>query len=249
MSGHSKWSTIKRKKGAADQKKGKVFGKIIKEITLAARSGGGDPDANPRLRTAVLAAKGVNMPADNITRAIKKGTGELPGQMIEEITYEGYGPGGVAILIYCATDNKNRTLPEIRLILGKNGGSMGTSGSVAYLFDSKGYIEIPTDQITEDQLIELVLEAGAEDITTEGDVFEVRTEPANFEAVREAVEKKGLTPSTCELTMIPQTTVSLDEGKATSMLKLMDVLEDHDDVQQVYTNFDISDEIMKKLSE
>ena len=249
MSGHSKWSTIKRKKGAADQKKGKIFGKYIKEITLAAKSGGGDIDANPRLRTAVYAAKSVNMPADNITRAIKKGTGELPGQMIEEVAYEGYGPGGVAILIKCATDNKNRTLPEIRLLLSKSGGSMGTTGSVSYLFDNKGYIEIPVDQISEDELIELALEAGAEDIKTEEDVYEIRTEPSNFEAVREAIQKKGLEPAECELTMIPQNTVSLDESKAAAMLKLMDSIEDHDDVQKVYANFDISDEIMKKLSE
>lgn len=249
MSGHSKWSTIKRKKGATDAKRGKVFSKIIKEITIAARSGGGDVDANPRLRQAIAGAKAVNMPADNMTKAIKKGTGELPGVTIEEVSYEGYGPGGVAIFIQCATDNKNRTLPEIRTMLSKGGGSLGTNGSVSYLFDNKGLIVIPTSQISEEALMDTVLDAGAEDMTVEEDSFEVVTPFDKFEDVRKAIEEKNLTPTTCELTMIPQTTIQLDENKGAKVLKLMDNLDDQEDVQKVYSNFDISDEILEKIAE
>jgi YebC/PmpR family DNA-binding regulatory protein len=248
MSGHSKWSTIKRKKGATDQKRGKIFGKIIKEITIAARIGGGDIDANPRLRQAIAGAKSVNMPADNMTKAIKKGTGELPGVTIEEVSYEGYGPGGVALFIHCATDNKNRTLPEIRAMLGKGGGSLGTNGSVSYLFDSKGLIVIPASQISEEDLMDTVLDAGAEDMTVEDDTFEVITSVESFEDVRKAVENKNLSPTTCELTMIPQTTIQLDETNAAQVLKLMDTLDDQEDVQKVYANFDISDEILEKIA-
>lgn len=248
MSGHSKWSSIKHKKAATDSKRGKLFGKIIKEITVAARMGGGDQSANPRLRTAVLSAKSANMPSDNIDRAIKKGTGELPGVSYEEIVYEGYGPGGVAILIEAMTDNKNRTVSEIRALLGKHGGSMGETGCVGWMFHKKGLLAIPKEQIDEAELMEIVLDAGAEDLATAGDVYEVLSSWEDFEAVRSAIEEKKLTTAMAELTMIPQSTIKLDEAKAKQVLKLMELLEDHDDVQKVHANFDIADEVMEVLA-
>lgn len=248
MSGHSKWATIKHKKGALDAKRGKVWGKIIKEITVAARMGGGDINANPRMRTAITAAKAANMPADNIERAIKKGTGELEGFSYEEVSYEGYGPGGTAILIAVATDNKNRTVSEVRSILGKNGGNMGESGCVNWMFAKKGVITISKDQIAESDLLELVLDAGAEDLAVHKDFFEVTTSLEDFETVKHAVEGKKLKPTLVEMTMIPQSTVPLNEDKARTMLKLMEALEDHDDVQKVYANFDIADEVMEAIA-
>ncbi len=249
MSGHSKWSTIKRKKGAADAKRGKIFTKIIKEITLAARLGGGDPDGNARLRTAILAAKDENMPKDNIERAIKKGVGEIGGaSSFEEVTYEGYGPGGVALLVEVLTDNKNRTVAEIRHILSKHGGNLGENGCVAWMFDKKGSILVNKKDIDEDALMELALEAGADDVREEEHEFEVITSPSAFEAVRAAVERRGLKPLSAAIGMVPQNTVQLDAGKAEQMLKLMEKLEDNDDVQNVYANFDIPDDIMEKLS-
>lgn len=248
MSGHSKWATIKHKKGATDAKRGKLWGKIIKEITVAARLGGGDLNANPRMRTAVDKAKASNMPNDTIDRAIKKGTGELEGVNFEEITYEGYGPGGVALMINAMTDNKNRTVGELRSILTKWGGSMGEVGCVNWMFHKKGMIVIPKEQIEEDDLMELAINAGAEDVHNLPDNFEVVTAPDDYEAVRMAVEKKHLKPTLAELMMVPQSTVALTEDKARSMLKLMELLDDHDDVQKVSANFDISDDIMEALA-
>ena len=250
MAGHSKWANIKRRKGAVDAKRGEIWNRISKEITIAARIGGsGDPDANPRLRSAIQAAKQNNMPNDNINRAIKKGTGEIEGAMIEEVTYEGYGVGGVAIIVEAATDNKNRTLPEIRAIFNKHGGNMGDTGSVAYMFDQKGIFEIPKEQIEEDELMELALEAGADDIKTEGESYEVTTPLGDFYNVKTALEGQGLEPTLSEATMIPQTNVTLDKEKAESILKLIDAIEDNEDVQKVYANFDIPDEIMDQLAE
>jgi YebC/PmpR family DNA-binding regulatory protein len=241
MSGHSKWHTIKHKKGALDAKRGKLFTKLIKEITVAARSGGGDPDANARLRKAVADAKGANMPNDTIDRAVKRGTGELEGVNYEEITYEGYGPGGVAIMIDSMTDNRNRTVAEIRHIFSKNGGNMGASGSVSYLFDKKGYIVVEKAARAEDELFELVIEAGAEDLRDDEDNFEIITSPENFDAVLSAVRGAGIEPQVAEVEMIPQNYVKLEGQDAKQMLKLMESLEDHDDVQKVSANFDISE--------
>ena len=249
MSGHSKWSTIKHKKAATDSKRGKLFGKIIKEITVAARMGGGDQSSNPRLRAAVASAKSANMPGDNMDRAIKKGTGELPGVSYEEIIYEGYGPGGVALIIEVVTDNKNRTVAEIRSYLTKYGGSMGETNSVNWMFKQKGILAVPSDQIEEPELMEIVLEAGAEDLSLEGDVFEIITAKEDFEAVKKAVDDKNLKTTLAELAMIPQSGVSLDEAKAKSMLKLMELLEDHDDVQKVHANFEIADETLEALAD
>ncbi len=248
MSGHNKWSTIKHKKGAADAKRGKMFSKLIKEITIAARMGGGDLEGNPRLRTAVLAARTANMPKDNIDRAIKRGTGEIEGVTYEEITYEGYGPGGVAVLLEALTDNKNRTVAEIRHIFDKYNGNLGESGCVAWMFDKKGMIEIASGSLTEDEVMELALESGAQDVTNAGETFEITTEPSDFEAVRKAVEHKGWKIELAEITMIPQTTVKLDGKKAEQMLKMMDVLDDHEDLQKVFANFDISEEEMLRAS-
>jgi YebC/PmpR family DNA-binding regulatory protein len=248
MSGHSKWSTIKHKKGKADAKRGKIFTKIIREITVSAREGGGDPDANPRLRAAVAAAKAANMPADNIKRAIQKGTGELPGQVIEEVTFEGYGPGGVAVIVETATDNRNRTVGDVRHLFDKYGGNLGQNGCVAWMFDKKGVIEVEAAKATEEQLMEIALEAGAEDIKESEGTFEITAPPAAFEAVRQALEAKGVPMSLAELTMIPQTTVHLDGKQATQMLKLMDALEDHEDVQKVSANFDIDASVMEQAS-
>lgn len=246
MSGHNKWSTIKHKKGAADAKRGKIFTKIIKELTVASKMGGPDPDANPRLRTAIDKAKSENMPKDNIERAIKKGSGGLEGVNYEETTYEGYGPGGVAVLVEVMTDNRNRTVSDVRSIFSKCNGNMGEAGCVAWLFDKKGLIVYPKS-IDFDTLFEAALEAGADDVTDEEGQIEVVTDPSAFIEVREALEKAGFKHESAEVTMIPQTMVKLDGKQAESMLKLMDRLEDNDDVQNVYANFDISDEEMEKM--
>jgi YebC/PmpR family DNA-binding regulatory protein len=248
MSGHNKWSTIKHKKGAADAKRGKMFSKLIKEITIAARMGGGDVDGNPRLRTAVLTARTANMPKENIERAIKRGTGEIEGVTYEEIVYEGYGPGGVAVLVEALTDNKNRTVAEIRHIFDKHNGNLGESGCVAWMFDKKGVIEIVAEGLTEDEVMELALEYGAQDVKKEGDAFEITAEPSDFEPVRKAVEDKGWKIELAEITMIPQNTVKLSGKKAEQMLKMMDILDDHEDLQKVFANFDISEEEMMKIS-
>ncbi len=244
MSGHSKWHTIKHKKGAIDAKRGKLFTKLIREMTIAARIGGGDPDANPRLRTAVDKAKGVNMPADNIKRAIQKGTGELEGSSYEEITLEGYGPGGVAVLIEGSTDNRNRTVSEIRHAFSKNGGNLG-GGSVAYLFKPKGYIAVSSAKTSEDKLMEIALEAGAEDIQTSGDLFEVFTTQHGYEHVLKAIKNAGIEPDSAEVGKYADNQIPLEGQKAQQMLKLMEALEDHDDVQNVWANFDISEKEME----
>jgi YebC/PmpR family DNA-binding regulatory protein len=249
MSGHSKWSTIKRKKGAIDAKRGKIFTKIIKEITLAARLGGGDVEGNSRLRQAVMVAKDENMPKDNIDRAIKKGIGGGEGAAnFEELTYEGYGPGGAAVIVEVMTDNKNRTVAEIRHILSKHGGNLGENGCVGWMFAKKGSIVIDKKVIDEDTLMELALEAGAEDVKVEDDEYEVITETAAFETVKKAIDAKGIKHLEARISMIPSNTVKLDAGKAESMLKLMEKLEDNDDVQNVYSNFDIDEDVMEKLS-
>ncbi len=246
MSGHNKWSTIKHKKGAADAKRGKVFTKIIKEITVAARLGGGDPAGNPRLRTVIDKAKGENMPKDNIDRAIKKGTGDLDGVTYEETTYEGYGPGGVAVLVEVMTDNRNRTVSDVRSTFSKCNGNMGEAGCVSWMFDKKGLIVFSKGTDFE-KLFEAALEAGADDVVDEEEQIEVLTDPANFIEVREALEKAGFKPESAEVTMIPQTMVKLEGKPAENMLKLMDRLEDNDDVQNVYANFDISAEEMERM--
>ncbi len=248
MSGHSKWSTIKRKKGAIDATRGKMFTRLIKEITVAARSGGGDPDGNPRLRSAILTAKKENMPKDNITRAIKKGTGEIAGEVYEEILYEGYGPGGVAVLVECMTDNRNRTVADVRHYFAKSNGNLGESGCVAWMFDKKGLIQVDKKSISEDALMELALEAGAEDVVEEENEFQVYTAPETFDEVREALEKAGVKILEAAVSRIPQNTIEVTEEKpARALLKLLESLEDHDDVQSVHANFDIDDELMEKL--
>ncbi len=249
MSGHSKWSTIKRKKAATDAARGKVFTKYIKEITIAARAGGGDPDANPRLRTAIAAAKSVNMPAANIERALKKGTGELEGVAIEEVHYEGYGPHGVAILVECATDNRNRAANDIRHVFTKYGGSMAAAGAVSYLFRSRGLIVVEKSAVAEDALLEIVLEAGADDVQTGGEVFEVLTPPQALEAVREALAARDVPVQSAEVTKLASVQVPLGEHDAGGVLKLVEMLEDNDDVQKVYANFAIPDEVLAKLSQ
>jgi YebC/PmpR family DNA-binding regulatory protein len=247
MSGHSKWSSIKHKKAATDAKRGKIFTKLIKEITVAARMGGGDDSANPRLRTAILAAKSENMPKDNIERAIKKGTGELEGVNYEESIYEGYGPGGAAVLVESLTDNKNRTVADVRSIFGKNGGSLGESGCVAWMFDKKGYIVIESDAVVEDKLMEVALEAGAEDIREDDGSFEVITALGDFEAVKEAIDEAGIPHVVAEVTMLPQNTTNLAGKDAEQMVRLMEFLEDCDDVQKVYTNADIPEEVIDNM--
>ncbi|MFP4153391.1 MAG: YebC/PmpR family DNA-binding transcriptional regulator [Alkalispirochaeta sp.] len=241
MSGHSKWATIRHKKGAQDAKRGKLFSKLIKEITVAAKIGGGEEESNPRLRTAVLKAKAANMPKDNIDRAIKKGTGELGGDDYVELSYEGYGPNGVAILVDTLTDNKNRTAADIRSIFNKNGGNLGETGCVSYLFSRKGIIAYDTERYTEDQILEVALEAGAEDVTTGGDSIEVSTAPDDFETVLAALTAAGLEHSVAEISRVPETTVSLDDEGTRKALRLIDLLDDHDDVQEVATNLDIPD--------
>ncbi|MCK5203101.1 MAG: YebC/PmpR family DNA-binding transcriptional regulator [Desulfobacterales bacterium] len=247
MSGHSKWSSIKHKKAATDAKRGKIFTKLIKEITVAARVGGGDVDANSRLRTAILAAKNENMPKDNIERAIKKGTGELEGVNYEESIYEGYGPGGAAVLIESLSDNKNRTVADIRYIFSKSGGNMGENGCVAWMFDKKGYIAVENKAVDEEALMEAALDAGAEDIREDNSNFEVITAPEDFEAVKAAIDNASIPYSVSEVTMLPQSTTFLKGKEAEQMVKLMEALEDCDDVQKVYTNADIPDEIVNAL--
>lgn len=249
MSGHSKWATIKRKKGKLDAERGKIFTRHIKEITIAAREGGGDPDGNPRLRSAILAAKASNMPADNIKRAIQKGTGELPGVSYESITYEGYGPGGVAIYMEVFTDNKNRVVSEIRHILSKYGGNLGANGCVSWMFEKKGIVTVELDVVSEDTLMEVATEAGAEDILTESGSYEIITDQTNIDSVTSALEAKGIPMVSAEVTMRPTTTVKLDvESQAGSMLKMYELLEENDDVQKVYANFDIDEAILEKLA-
>jgi YebC/PmpR family DNA-binding regulatory protein len=247
MSGHSKWSTIKRKKGALDAKRGKIFTKLIKEITVAARMGGGDPETNPRLRTAIAAAKAENMPKDNIERAIKKGTGELEGTQYEELIYEGYGPGGVAVLVEVLTDNKNRSIAEIRHIFSKHGGNLGENGCVSWMFDKKGLLVFSKDQVSEDDVMAVALDAGADDIKETEKEYEVIVGPSEFEAVKEAFEEAGIPYLVAEISMVPQNTIALEGKDAEKMLKLMDALEDSDDVQNAYANFDISEAIMETL--
>jgi YebC/PmpR family DNA-binding regulatory protein len=241
MSGHSKWHTIKHKKGAADAKRGKVFTRIIKELTVAARNGGGDPGTNPRLRTIIADAKSVNMPADNIKKAIQRGTGELPGVTYEEITYEGYGPGGAALILECMTDNKNRTVGEIRHLLEKYNGNLGSSGSVAWMFSKKGYIVVDKAAADEEKLLNAVLDAGGDDLRDDGDSWEVLCDPSAFEAVRDAVKALGIEPASAQVAMLPQNYVKLQGKEASHMVKLMEALEDHDDVQHVWSNFDIEE--------
>ena len=245
MSGHSKWSTIKRKKGAADAKRGKIFTKLIKEITIAAREGGGDPGANPRLRLAIDNAKAANMPADNIERAIKKATGELEGVTYTEITYEGYGPGGVAMLIEVATDNKNRSVADVRHLFSKYNGSMGENGSVAWMFDRKGIIALPIQNKTEDEIMDIVLEAGAEDLQTEEDFFEVQTDLESFEAVRKALVAADLQIENASLQWIAKNTVSVNGEDAEKVMKLIEAMEDNDDVQNVYSNADFDEDLIQ----
>lgn len=245
MSGHSKWSTIKHKKGAADAKRGKTFTRVIKEMTVAARLGGGDPDGNPRLRSAIAEAKAVNMPKDNIDRAIKKGTGELDGGTIDEVTYEGYGPGGVGIIVEAMTDNTNRTTPEIRHMFEKYGGNLGSPGSVRFQFEMKGYFGVDKSAITEDRLMELVLEAGADDLQSDDESFEIYTRPDMFENVREALVKASVATTEAKLGLIPTNLVKVEESKVKQLMKLMEMLDDHEDVQSVSANCDIPDEFME----
>lgn len=246
MSGHSKWHTIKHKKGALDAKRGKIFTKLIKEITVAARTGGsGDVEANARLRKAVTDAKAQNMPNDTIDRAIKRGTGELEGVNYEEITYEGYGIGGVAVLVETMTDNRNRTVAEIRHLFSKNGGNLGEAGSVAWMFDKKGLIIVDKEAKSEDELFEIAIEAGADDVQDEGEVFEIYTAPENFDAVLDAVKAAGIEPQAAEISQVPQNYIQLMGGDAKAMLKLYDALDDNDDVQKVHANFDIDESEME----
>ncbi len=248
MSGHSKWSTIKRKKGAADAKRGKIFTKLIKEITVAARIGGGDAGANPRLRSAIVTAKSENMPKENIERAVKKGTGELEGTVYDEITYEGYGPGGVAILVDCMTDNKNRTVADIRHFFAKSGGNLGESGCVSWMFDKKGSLLIDKSVVSEDKLLDIVLDAGAEDVAEEENEFQVVTVPDDFSAVLEALESENIPLIESSISMIPKNVIEIiDEKAAKQVLTLLEKLEDHEDVQNVYANLDIPDEIMEGI--
>lgn len=247
MSGHSKWATTKHKKAAIDAKRGKAFTRIAKEISVAARMGGGDPEGNPRLRTAMLKAREENMPMDNIKKAIQRGTGEIPGAHYEEYQFEGHGPKGVAIIIKVQTDNKNRTVPEIRTILSKHGGNLGENGCVSWMFNQQGLITLEDTGLDENKAMELALEIGAEDIRLHGGGLDIITAPQDFHSVLEALKKKGIVPSFSELTMLPQTTVPLDGKDAQTMVRLMEALEDHDDIQHVYANFDIPDELLDSL--
>ena len=248
MSGHNKWSSIKHKKGAADAKRGKVFTKLIREITVAARLGGGDPNGNPRLRAAIALAKTENMPKENIERAIKKGTGELEGVSYEEASYEGYGPGGVAVLVDCLTDNRNRTVADVKHLFERFGGSLGEPGCVSYMFDKRGLIVIEKDKVDEEELLDLALEAGADDVKEEDSEYNVISEISDFENVKKAIDGAGLEYTFAEITMIPKNTVAVEGKKAQQILNLMQALEDVDDVSNVYANFDISDEVMEALS-
>jgi YebC/PmpR family DNA-binding regulatory protein len=249
VAGHSKWAQIKHKKAHTDAKRGKVFTKIVKEIAVAAKLGGGDPTGNPRLRTAIESAKEVNMPHDNIKKAIMKGTGELPGVVYEEYVYEGYGPSGVAVMIEVMTDNKNRTVPEIRFIMSKSGGSLGETGCVSWLFDNKGYILVDKSKASEDSVMSVALEAGAEDMKNDPgeDNFEIITDPEHFSAVKSALEESSIPIESADITMLPKNYVVLDEKGAEQMLRLMEALDDHDDVQNVYANFDIPEAVADKI--
>ena len=247
MSGHSKWATIKHKKGALDAKRGKIFTRLIREITMAAKTGG-DPEKNPRLRTAVTAAKAENMPADNIKRAIQRGTGELPGVSYDEVLFEGYGPGGVALLVEVSTDNRNRTVSDIRHAFGKNGGNMGEAGSVAWMFHKKGSIVVPKAAVAEDKLMEIVLEAGGEDLRDDGDNWEVLTDPNAFEPVKAAIEKAGIKAEHAEIGMLPQNYVKLEGHAAGTMVRLLEALEEQDDVQHVWSNFDVDAKTLEEVA-
>jgi YebC/PmpR family DNA-binding regulatory protein len=249
MAGHSKWAQIKHKKAHADVKKGKLFTKIVKEIATAARLGGGDPAGNPRLRLAIEKAKAMNMPQDNVRKAIMKGTGELPGVSYEEYTYEGYGPGGVAVMMQVLTDNKNRTLPEIRHVMTKHGGSIGETGCVSWMFQQKGYLLVNKEAVSEDAVMHVVLESGAEDMKNDPEEvhYEIITSPEDFNTVKEAVQKAGLPVASAEITQLPQNYIVLDENSAEQMIKLIETLEEHDDVQNVYANFDIPDSIAEAV--
>src|SRR2546421_9163535 len=248
MSGHSKWATIKHKKGALDAKRGKIFTRLIKEIGIAAKNGGGDPDSNPRLRGAIVAAKAENMPADNIKRAIQRGTGELPGATYEEFSLEGYGPGGVAILLEINTDNRNRTVSEIRHVFGKNGGNMAEAGAVSWMFHKKGDIVVFKSAAKEDDLMSIVLDAGAEDLRDDGDNWEVLCEPAAYDAGLEAIKKGCFEPVSSSVSMIPQNYIKLEGAAASQMIRLMEALEDHDDVQNVHSNFDIDQKLLEEVA-
>jgi YebC/PmpR family DNA-binding regulatory protein len=248
MSGHSKWSSIKHKKAAKDARRGKLFTKLIKEITVAARMGGGDINANPRLRTAVLTARANSMPNDNIDRAIKKGTGELEGVSYEEVVYEGYGPGGAAIMVQVLTDNKNRTVSEMRRLFTKHGGNLGENGCVSWMFDKKGLITVEKGSVDEDQLMMIALDGGAEDVREDDGIFEILMTPESFEKVRDRLEREKIPMATAQVTLLPQSTVTLDQHAAEQTLKLTEELEDHDDVQSVAANFDIPNEILEKAS-
>ena len=248
MSGHSKWSSIKHKKAATDAKRGKIYTKLIKEITVAAKAGGGDLDVNPRLRTAVANAKAQNMPNDTIERGIQKGTGQLPGVDYEEITYEGYGPKGVAIIVEVVTDNRNRSTADLRFILSKNGGNLGERGCVSWMFDKKGLLVVDKDKADEDELMMIALEADAEDVKAEDDSFEIITDPGDFESVKSAIDEAEIETVLAEVSMIPQTTVKLEGEEALQLLKIMESLEDHDDVQNVYSNFDIPDDMIEEAA-
>ncbi len=247
MSGHSKWHSIRHKKAKVDAQRGKMFTRLIKELTVAARMGGGDPESNARLRTAMATAKAANMPADNIDRAVKKGTGELPGVTYEEITYEGYGPAGVAIMIDTMTDNKNRTVAEIRHMIGKHGGNLGANGCVSWMFHTKGIITVDAEGVDEDKLMEIAIDAGAEDFSNEDGVFQITTDLAGFEEVRSTIEAEGIDMARAELSKIPENTVEISEKDAAKVIRLMDALENQDDVQNIYANFDIPEEILEAL--
>ena len=249
MSGHSKWATIKHKKGALDARRGKIFTKLIKEITVAARIAGGDPDSNPRLRTAILAAKAENMPADNIKRAIQRGTGELPGATYEEVMFEGYGPGGVALLVEVSTDNRNRTVSEIRHILSRHGGNLGANGCVAWMFHKKGYVVVEKDKVDEGKLLDLITDAGADDMAEDGSNWEIFSSPDKLHQVVERLKAAHVAPAAAEVSMIPQSFVKLSGKEAQQMMRLMDELEDHEDVQHVYANFDIEEAELHALTQ
>ena len=249
MSGHSKWHSIKHKKARVDAARGKIFTRLIKELTVAARLGGGDADMNPRLRTAIQAAKTANMPAKNIDNAIKKGTGELPGVVYEEVIYEGYGPGGAALYINALTDNKNRTVAEIRHLLSKHGGNLGESGCVAWMFEKRGLIKVDKSKYDEEELFLITVEAGADDLNSDDDeLYDIYTDPDQLETVQTELEKNSVTISSAERTMIPQNTIKLEDKTAEQMLKLMETLDDHDDIQEIYANFDIDDDVMAKVA-
>jgi len=248
MSGHSKWHSIKHKKAAADSKRGRIFTRLIKEMTAAARMGGGDPDANPRLRLAIATAKAANMPAENIKRAVMRGTGELPGVSYEDVNYEGYGPGGVAIYIHVLTDNRNRSVAELRHILSKNGGNLGESGCVSWMFDRKGYFVVEKSSVDEDKLLEIALGSGADDMRDDGSNFEILTAPESFDAVRSALESENVPTEAAEISMMPQNYVKLEGKHAQTMIKLMEALEEHEDVQNVWANFDIDDAEFEEAS-